>query len=100
MPLLLPSIIANSGRVQQPFVLVQSSIAQTCLPILRTLISESKTDVLLFSFLHRPSLLVDKVKGTHVQVHDLTDRIPGYSDTFKACKKDVLQALRDGKQGP
>ncbi|KAJ3520894.1 hypothetical protein NM688_g9093 [Phlebia brevispora] len=99
MPLLLPSIIANAGRVQQPFVLLQSSLAQSCIPVLRSIISESKTRVILFTFLHHPSFLLDPQKCAHVQVLDLTDRVPGYSSGAE-CRQTVLRMLRESTNGP
>lgn len=96
MPLLLPSILSNAARTQQPFILLQSSLAQSCLSVLRNIIAQSRSKVLLFCFLYPPSaLLADDIATSteQLEVFDLTDRIPGYSDEPADCRQYILDIM-------
>ena len=60
-------------------ILLQSSTAQSCLPLLRDLIkSHSQHDVIVLCSLYAPSSLVDSVDN--VRVFDWTTEVPGYSN--------------------
>ena len=97
MSLLLPSIISNTARTQQPFVLLQSSLAQSTLPLLRNAIAQPKSKVLLFCLLHPPKCLVEGVTPADlVEVIDLTDRVPGYSDLSPDVRADILRKVEEG----
>jgi len=75
---LLPSILESH---RHPLLVLQSSIAQTSLPILRHLLShEPSCKTLLFSFLYPPSSLVDTKESDSLEVYDWIDRVPGYSE--------------------
>lgn len=103
MPLLLPSILANSTRPQQPFILAQSSASHTCLPIIQELISSSlkrkNTSVYLFCFLHPPSSFTPKTDQwpNNLHVFDWTYRVPGYDSSSSDALKDFNHAIDHGE---
>ncbi|KAI0078925.1 hypothetical protein K474DRAFT_784223 [Panus rudis PR-1116 ss-1] len=108
MPLLLSSILANSSRTQQPFILLQSSAAQSCLPVLQAIISQSpqhhskpltKRHVLLFCFLYPPARIAAslKVDTANIELHtyDWTGKVPGYDDEEPFdINEEVLKAIQ------
>lgn len=98
MPLLLSSILANSPQSHQPFVLLQSSTAQTCLPILRRIINHkiaaNRVHTLLICLLHIPSSLVQApFQDDTIEVLDYTDKIPGYHDSWADPREDILNMV-------
>ena len=104
MPLLLPSILANSQRSHHPLRLLQSSSAQSCLQVLRSVINHQShtntTRLILLCFLHPSSSLLDETEQGHqIAVHDYTDKVAGYDDfgTFLDPRDDVLQAVKAGE---
>ncbi|CAL1695935.1 unnamed protein product [Somion occarium] len=111
MPLLLPSILANSPRSQQLFILLQSSTVHSCLPILCSLIahpsskSSVKRHVLLFSFLYPPSRLVNpphlQPQEVDLQIFDWTDRVPGYGDDSRSndATDEIMKAVDSVPKG-
>ncbi|OCH96460.1 hypothetical protein OBBRIDRAFT_4193 [Obba rivulosa] len=101
MPSLLPSILASSSRAQQqPFLLLQSSLAQSCLPLIRELVRQSRSGapgtILLVCLLHPPSALADPsdLQSEHVQVLDWTDRVPGYTTEYSDPREEVFSRVR------
>ncbi|OAX42361.1 hypothetical protein K503DRAFT_790189 [Rhizopogon vinicolor AM-OR11-026] len=101
MPL-LSSIINNpaGSKPHQPLIILQSSSAQTCIPVLRTLISNFRLDTqaLLFCFLHRPSSLTN-IDIPTVTAFDLTGRIPGYDDAWCDPQDEILARVRSAPPG-
>lgn len=84
----------DSSHPNQQFVLLQSSVPQSSLPLLRHLIARGNSvKKLLFCFLHSPPSLVADSAASNVQVHDYLDNVPGYtnswSDPFPRILKDV-----------
>lgn len=103
MPSLLPSILAKSPRAQQqPFLLLQSTIAQSCLPLIRELVRRNRDGapgtILLFCLLHPPSSLADPsdLQSEHVLLHDWTDRVPGFTEDYTDPREDILSHVRTG----
>ncbi|KAF8973973.1 hypothetical protein BDZ97DRAFT_1900702 [Flammula alnicola] len=83
---LLTSILKDESH-RHPLLILQSSLAQTSLPILRDVLAQGSSSKgsnrhnLLFCFLYHPSSLVDTKPSDSLEVHDWTDRIPGYNDS-------------------
>jgi elongator complex protein 5 len=78
------------------FTLVQSSSAQSALPVLRNLIANGTSPVLLFCLLYPPeSLLGEKINDRRVKVFDWTDRVPGYR-TQDYSLPNILDAVQPG----
>jgi elongator complex protein 5 len=108
MSLLLSSILSNSQRSHQPFLLLQSSTAQSCLPVLRKIIHQEshknaakQTHTLLLCFLHAPSSLIDETnlqsQGNKIDVLDYTDKVPGYDDSWADPLEETLNAMISGE---
>lgn len=80
--------ILNDEAHRHPLLILQSSPAQSSLPILRSILANHSSPKangidgqnLLFCLLYPPSSLVDAKTTTTVDVHDWTDRVPGYND--------------------
>ncbi|KAG1755242.1 uncharacterized protein EDB91DRAFT_1097944 [Suillus paluster] len=99
---LLSSITSNPGgsKPHQPLIILQSSSAQTCYPILRNLISNFRpaTQTLLFCFLHPPSSLTS-VDASNITAFDFTDRIPGYDDAWCDPQDEILARVNSVPPG-
>ena len=102
MSLLLPSILIHSQRPHHPFILLQSSAAQSCLPLLRKVINAEpgakRVHTLLFCFLHPYSSLIDERNGGEtIEAFDHTGNIPGYTDSWKDPCELILEAVKTGQ---
>lgn len=107
MASLLASIVAQPSR-NQHLLLIQSSTARTCLPVLRAIIKRASEQTreasVLFCFLYPPSSFLDLSLGSEsIRVVDRTDKVPGYdgpdvpmSDKpgVNALKEEVIEAVR------
>ncbi|KAK7064180.1 hypothetical protein R3P38DRAFT_3249763 [Favolaschia claudopus] len=85
------SFIREPRRAQQPFLVLQSSVAQSSLGILRQLLEDSSSHSLLFCLLH-PSLL--SVNASRVEAFDLLDNVPGYNDNYEEPRHLILSAVK------
>lgn len=91
----LTSII-NDGAQNFPLVILQSSLAQSCLPVLRHIVNESKPSFnLLFCLLYPPSSLTDNSSSDTLEVHDWLDHVPGYCDASNT-PSDLLDVVERG----
>ncbi|KAJ6575175.1 hypothetical protein B0H19DRAFT_1127513, partial [Mycena capillaripes] len=91
------SFIREPRRRQQPFLLLQSSIAQSSIGIIRQLLEDASSHVLLFCLLHSPLL---SLQGTRVQTYDLLDNIPGYNDNYEEPSHRIQSAVENAPAGP
>ncbi|KAG2044804.1 hypothetical protein BDR03DRAFT_929897 [Suillus americanus] len=100
---LLSSIINNPTGLKphQPLIILQSSSAQTCYPILRNLISNFRptTQTLLFCFLHSPSNLTNVDEVPNIIAFDFTGRIPGYDDLWCSLQDEILARINSVPPG-
>lgn len=91
----LPSII--SAKVSQPFVLLQSTAAQSCLPIMRSIIEKAVTQrtLLLICFLHSPKILVtsEQLQSTNLRLLDWTSQVSGYTDDCIDFSEELLKVV-------
>ena len=113
MPSLLSSIVAPSPR-GPPLVLLQSSAAQTCLPVLRAMAAQARGAVVLLCLLYPPASILGgparpRPLPDRVRVVDRTANVPGYdpdapdlpAGEWRAhLKRDVLEAVRNGALPP
>ncbi|KAI0724479.1 hypothetical protein C8T65DRAFT_4801 [Cerioporus squamosus] len=112
MPLLLSSTLAQTSR-NQHCLLLQSSTAQSCLPILRDIVKHAsertRESTILFCFLYPPSSFVDpsRSQADHIRVVDRTASVSGYDDAFEsdkdwisALKSELLESVRSAPPGP
>lgn len=117
MPLLLSTILANRQKSNQPLVLLQSSIAQSALPILREFVNAQaeKSSTILLCALHNPSVILteENLSRGNINVLDWTSYVPGYEDvdsdanlklnlvkqaTEKGMLKHFVREVRPGRQ--
>jgi hypothetical protein len=84
------SFIREPRRRQQPFLLLQSSIAQSGIGIIRQLLEDASDHALLFCLLHS-SLL--SLQGT---AYNLLDNIPGYNDKYEDPRHRIQSAVENG----
>ena len=95
--LLLPSILKNESH-RHPLLVLQSSLAQSSLPILTSILAQelsvkgSTRHKLLFCLLYQPSSLTEATTST--EVHDWTDRIPGYGQS--GYSDELLAIVENG----
>ncbi|KAI9063014.1 hypothetical protein FKP32DRAFT_1652028 [Trametes sanguinea] len=99
MPSLLSSAIAHPAR-NQHLLLLQSSTAQTCIPVLREVVKQSieqaRETTVLFCLLYPPSSFLDaeaRARSDRVVVVDRTAHVPGYSDEIEE-DSDLASSLR------
>ena len=108
MPLLLSSILTNPQRVHQPFLLLQSSTSQTCLPVLQEIVNQEhhkipskRAHTLLICFLHLPSSLTGETDSTSrddkIKVLDYTNKVPGYDDSWADPREDIINTVKSGE---
>ncbi|KII93526.1 hypothetical protein PLICRDRAFT_152336 [Plicaturopsis crispa FD-325 SS-3] len=95
----------SDPRPQNPLLILQSSLAQSSLPLLRTLISTAsrpQTRTLLFCLLHPPSTLfnVKHVEDDRIRAYDFTACAPGYYECHTDVREEMLTALKDAPSGP
>ncbi|KAI0793457.1 hypothetical protein C8Q75DRAFT_750243 [Abortiporus biennis] len=103
MASLLPTIITSNSPKhlqQQPYIVLQSSSSQSCLPILSAIVQHArenqKRNVLLVSFLYPPQALHLGTSSDRVQVLDWTDRIPDYyEDSTWNMETELLRAVTE-----
>jgi elongator complex protein 5 len=100
MSLVVPAVISNASRPSHPFVVLESSVTQSCLPVLNAILQydKPKGQTLVFCFLHAPSSLVDpaRAKNDQLQFFDKTDSIPGYSDNWINPEQFILDTVKSG----
>ena len=100
MALLLPSIFANAQRPHSPYILIQSSIAQTCIPVLRRLVNRQpgskRVLTMLICFLYSPASLCEGKPDT-TDILDYTSSIPGYVTGCEEPRKAILEAAKAGE---
>ena len=97
MSFLTSTIIDNTQNFS--LVILQSSLAQSCLPILRHLVNNPKpssSSNLLFSLLYPPSSLADNISPDTLEIHDWLDRVPGYCKASNMPSDDLLDIVRRG----
>ena len=110
MPSLLSSAVSQTAR-NQHLLLLQSSTAQTCIPVLRAVlqhaIERARETTVLFCFFYPPSSLLgpSRVPSDRVHVVDKTANVPGYDDAddkseadrITALKRELLETIRSGE---
>ncbi|KAA1468216.1 hypothetical protein DENSPDRAFT_857157 [Dentipellis sp. KUC8613] len=102
MPLLLPAIVANTPRPHQPLVLLQSSVSQSCLPILRSILQTDNENgqTLLICLLYPPSSLVGDESRPTLQVIDRTDSVPGFDEPWADPRAQIIGTIENAAPGP
>ena len=97
MSLFTSTIIDNTQNF--PLVILQSSLAQSCLPILRHLVNNPKpssSSNLLFCLLYPPSSLAENNSPDTLEIHDWLDHVPGYCEASNMPSDDLLDIVKRG----
>jgi elongator complex protein 5 len=89
---LIATIISGTSRPHIPFIVLESSLVQSSLPVLRAFVSnrDATTDVLLFNLLYTPSTLAGDPPREGLCVVDRTAEVPGYSETQSSDLNEVI----------
>ena len=88
----------NDEAQNFPLVIFQSSLAQSCLPILRHVVNDPKQSSfnLLFCLLYSPFSLADNTSSDTLEIHDWLDHVPGYCDASNLPSEDILDIVKRG----
>jgi len=98
MSRLIASIISGSSRPHFPFVVLESSLVQSCVPVLRAFVNggdATTAPVLLFSLLYQPSTLAGAPREG-LCVVDRTAEVPGYSESSTDLDEFILNRVNQG----
>jgi elongator complex protein 5 len=92
------SIISGLSHPHFPLIVLQSSLVQSSLPVLRAFArnKDATTHILLFSLLYPPQTLVEIPCRDGLTVVDRTTEVPGYGDTCTDLPKLFLSAIKQG----
>jgi elongator complex protein 5 len=103
MSRLIATIISGLSRPHFPLIVLESSLVQSCLPVLRAFVNDrdATTHVLIFCLLYPPSAFASAADDTTsregLHVIDRTAQVPGYSET---SSPDLANSILDSvKQG-
>ncbi|KAG5342419.1 hypothetical protein C0989_002254 [Termitomyces sp. Mn162] len=105
MALLSSSLFNDSSWSQQPFVLLQSSVAQSSIPLLRRILENNlKTHqncTLLFSFIYPPTDLLGDVSSPaeNVRVFDWLKAVPDYASDWSDPRVKIFNAVEKAPSG-
>jgi len=79
----IATIVSGESHPHFPLVILQSSLVQSSLPVLRAFVNkrDALSSVLLFSLLYPPLTLVDSPGGEGIHIVDMRADVPGYGDT-------------------
>jgi len=100
MSRLIGTIISGLSRPHFPLILLESSLLQSCLPVLRAFVDDREdatNSVLLFCLLYPPSAFAPR-EG--LDVVDRTARVPGYSETPSDLAESILNGVKRAPDGP
>lgn len=92
--MLLPTLLGEP-RPGQPFVLLQSTAAQSIFPLLRVLCQRSSVYSLVYTFLYAPTSLVEQ-GSSNVELYDWTGEVPGYNSSLD-LKTQLLSTVQGGE---
>ncbi|SJL05698.1 uncharacterized protein ARMOST_09034 [Armillaria ostoyae] len=91
----IPDILQSS---RHPLVILQSSVAQSTLPLLRKVIETSpgkkEQETLLFCFLHLPSSLINE-DAAGLTAYDRIASVPGYDDSWIDPRDFISNAVEN-----
>jgi elongator complex protein 5 len=104
MSRLIATIISGLSRPHFPLIVLESSLVQSCLPVLRAFVNDrdATTHVLIFCLLYPPSAFAfaddsSTREGGGLHVIDRTAQVPGYSETSSPdVAKSILNSVKQG----
>lgn len=98
---MLLSTLLSQPQLSASCVLVQSSLAQSGLPLVKRLINTEtpgRSRILLACFLYPPPSLVTDTD--HVTVLDYTDAVPGFTEDQRSPEDEILESISKSQPGP
>jgi hypothetical protein len=95
---LIATIISGESRPYFPLVVLESSLVQSSLPVLRAFVNngDASSHVLFFSLLYPPSALAGDPPREGLHVVDRTAEVPGYSETSSDLSESILNTVIQG----
>lgn len=96
---LIAPIISGASRPHIPLIVLESSLVQSSLPVLRAFVSnrDATANVLLFSLLYTPSTLAGDPPREGLCVVDRTAEVPGYSEAQSLdLAESILNKVKKG----
>ncbi|KAI0274658.1 hypothetical protein BC834DRAFT_965162 [Gloeopeniophorella convolvens] len=102
MSLLLSTIISGALHPHHPFVVLESSLVQSSLPVLRAILNgqDEKTNIMLLNLLYPSSSLIDGPSRGGLRIIDRTAEVPGYSDGGSDLFNTILTEVAQAPEGP
>ncbi|KIY47044.1 hypothetical protein FISHEDRAFT_66217 [Fistulina hepatica ATCC 64428] len=88
------SSLLDAPRPNSPFLLLQSSTAQSAVPLLRDFVSRARCCTVLFCCLYPPNALLNACASSNVEVHDRIACVPGYSNDDSHLKNDIIFTVK------
>lgn len=92
----LPAILRGIQASSHPFIVLESSASQSSLPILRAVLSQTQTRIVLCNLLYPLKFLVDDINNESLQVIDWSEDIAGYKDVDSDFSQRALSAIKTG----
>jgi len=102
MSRLISTVISGLSHPHFPLVVLESSLVQSCLPVLRAFVNnrDTTTHVLFFSLLYPPSTLAIGPPREGLYIVDRTAEVPGYSEIPSDHADAILNRVRQAPDGP
>lgn len=98
----IATIVSGESRPHFPFVVLQSSLVQSSLPVLRAFVDkrDAVSPVIIFSLLYPPLTLVDPSEEEGLQIVDMRAEVPGYSETRPDPLDYFSSIVKQAPDGP
>src|SRR5712672_1291257 len=99
MSRLVSTVISGVSHPHFPLIVLESSLVQSCLPVLRAFVNNNRdttTHVLFFSLLYPPSTLANDPAREGLYIVARTAEIPGYSEIPSDHADAILNRVRQG----
>lgn len=98
MSRLIATIISGLSRPHLPFILLETSLVQSCLPVLRAFVNDrdATSHVLIFCLLYPPSAFADDTTREGLHLIDRTAQVPGYGETSPSLAESILNSVKQG----
>ncbi|KAH9968947.1 hypothetical protein BC827DRAFT_1121909 [Russula dissimulans] len=102
MSRLISTVISGLSHPHFPLVVLESSLVQSCLPVLRAFVDnrDTSTHILFFSLLYPPSTLAIGPPREGLHIIDRTAEVPGYSEIPSDHADAILNKVRQAPDGP
>ncbi|KAG6842612.1 hypothetical protein C0991_000138 [Blastosporella zonata] len=103
---LLSATINDPPRPQQPFIFIQSSVAQSAIPLLRQVLvnnlkTQSSNHFLLFSFIYPSTDILKDVSPlpANLELFEWLDSVPEYDSGWSDPRMKILSAVKQAPPG-